>query len=307
MFVLGKGGVGRSTVAAALGSALGRRGEKVLVVEWTIAEAIAPWFGKPAAGSSPCDVAPGLAVMNYSLDEALRAYFVDHLHLGPFYRRVVAGQHVKRLIAAAPGIAELLFLGQLYWLTTLAEAEAGLHYDRIVVDAPATGHGASLLDLPTTLAAVGASGLLALEIERVVKMMADPFQVGAWIVALPEDLAVEETLELTPRVREDLGRPPLAVFVNRSTAGMVSESAAPPGWLGPLRASREARETLVAIRAELGKRVGREGRLRQALAGATEWGVFSLEEQLAREEDATPAAVVAALSRALEARIQGGL
>jgi anion-transporting ArsA/GET3 family ATPase len=216
VFVFGKGGVGRSTVAAALGLACAARGERVLVLEWAIADPIGPWFGAAAAGPTPRPVAPRLAVANFTLDDALRAYFVDHLHLGIIYRSVIRARAVTRMLEIAPGLAEMFFLGELWWLTTLAEHERGLHFDRIIVDAPASGHGASLLDVPETLAAMPAGGLLALETNRVTSLMADPERAGSILVGLPEPLVVDETLELVPR----LPREPLALIVNRSAAAL---------------------------------------------------------------------------------------
>ena len=302
VFVLGKGGVGRSTVSTALGLALAERGERVLVLEWTIAEAIAPWFDLPPAGVTPCEVAPRLSVANYELDEALRAYFVDHLHVGFFYRHVVHGPAMRRLIEAAPGIAELLFLGQLWWLTTLAAKEAGLRFDRIVVDAPATGHGACLLDLPATLSSMGAGGLLAVARSAAcVGMMADPAWTGAVVVALPEELAVEETLELVPRVTRGLGRPPLAAIVNRSMTRLVGargEARVAPRSLEQ-RLSPAAREGLLTMRDDLRARVSHEAELRRSLDGGTRWGTLSLDEMLAVSERTEPKEVALALAAAL--------
>ncbi len=302
LFVLGKGGVGRSTVAAAFGLLLAGRGERVLVVEWTIAEAIAPWFGAAPVDVEPREVAPGLSVMNFELDAVLRRYFVDHLRLGLFYRRVIDGPHVRQLIRAAPGIAELMFIGHLWWLTTLAEAEAGLRFDRVIVDAPATGHGASLLELPAFLASLGASGLLALEVERVVTMMADPARVGALVVTLPEEVIITETLELVPRLTRALGRPPLAAIVNRAVEGLVAVDERPQ-WLETLaaRLSPDAYRGLEALYAELHARARLGGELTQVLAGATLYGTFHLEEQLAVTGDGSPRDVVRALTKALAA------
>jgi anion-transporting ArsA/GET3 family ATPase len=306
-FVLGKGGVGRSTVSTALGAHLASRGERVLVLEWTVAEAIAPWFGLPPAGVDPVEVSPRLSVASYSLDAALHAYFVDHLHLPRFYRHVIDGPYVRRLIEAAPGIAELLFLGQLWWLTTLAAGEAGLVFDRVVVDAPATGHGASLLELPATLSSIGATGLLAFEVERVVTMMRDPAWTGALVVALPEELAVEETLELLPRATRDLGRKPLLALVNRSVARLGSLED-PPADLEALaaRLSPEARDALATVLVELRARARHERALRAAIAGATTHGTFSLDEQLAVAEPRSPRDVALALAPALGQILGGG-
>ena len=251
IFVLGKGGVGRSTVAAALGLARARRGERVLILQWAIADAIGPWFGKPAAGATPVDIAPGLATANFALDEALRAYFVDHLHVGLVYRAVIRARAVTRLLDVAPGLAEMFFLGELWWLTTLARREAGMNVDRIIVDAPATGHGASLLDVPAILAGMPASGLLSLETGRVADMMADPTQTGSIVVALAEPLVVDETFELVPR----LPRPPLALLVNRSVAGIAG------GELEALRVSPRSRRALAAVHDELRAREALEREL----------------------------------------------
>lgn len=302
VFVLGKGGVGRSTVATGLALALARRKERVLVFEWAVAEAIAPWFDRPPAGTTPTEVAPGLLVANYDLDEALRAYFVDHLKVAFFYRHVVHGPSLRRLIEAAPGVAEMLFLGQLWWLTTLAEKEAGLRFDRIVVDAPATGHGVSLLDLPETLGSMAAGGLLRREIERVTTMMKDPAWTGAFVVALPEELAIEETLELVPRATRALGRSPLLAIVNRSARRVIGSEPQPP-WLPELgsRLSASAKESLETLHEELCERVSREAELRRALEGSTLWEPLSVDEMLAVSESTSPREVSSSVAAELDA------
>ncbi|MBL8721790.1 MAG: hypothetical protein JNL79_37735 [Myxococcales bacterium] len=290
-FVLGKGGVGRSSVAAALGATRAARGERVLVLEWTVAEPIAPWFGLPAAGVVPVEIAENLFVANYELRWALEAYFVDHLKLRRFHRHVVDGPPMRRLIEAAPGIAELLFLGQLWWLSTLAAEEADLRFDRIVVDAPATGHGASILKLPSTLASLGATGLLALEAGRVHEMMADPAWTGAVVVTLPEELAVEETLALVPQVTHDLGRPPLAVIVNRSVADLGAQDPGPDLEALAARLSPPARDALATILVDLRARARREQELRAKLGGP----ILALEDLLVGGP-ITPREVVRALA-----------
>lgn len=306
LFVLGKGGVGRSTVAAALGTTLAGRGERVLVFQWALSEAIAPWFGLPPAGIDPCEVAPCVYVANFCLDDALRMYFVQHLRLGAFYRHVVHGRAVRHLVEAAPGIAEMMFLGHLCWLTTLAEKETALAFDHVLVDTPASGHGASLLDLPATLTAMHVSGLLGVEMARVEQMMRDPTWTGAIVVSLPEELAVEETLEVVPRATRSLGRPPLAVVVNRSATRFV-EDEMNPRWLQALRdrAPPAIIASLEGIQADLVGRLRFERDLRRALQGATQRGIFSLDEQLAVGADGSERGVVTALASSLETVLVG--
>ena len=289
IFVLGKGGVGRSTVAAALGSALAHQGERVLVLQWAVADAIAPWFGFPPAGPTPFEVSPRLSVANFSLEEGMRGYFVDHLHLGLVYRRVIRAEPVWRLIEVAPGISEIFFLGELWWLLTLAAREQRWCFDRVVVDAPATGHGASLLDVPATLSAMGASGLLALEVHRVVDLMADPKRTGALVVALPEPLVMAETIELVPRVTQRLGRPPLALLVNRSATALASPDEH-PGWIPALPVSARTREAIVTLHEELRTRARLE---------------VELDASLPELLGLSPADVVRAMSRDVSSRLLG--
>jgi hypothetical protein len=280
-------------VAAALGAELARRGERTLVFGWTVSDPIGPWFGLPPSGLMPQEVRPRFHAANYRLDATLRLYFVEHLRLPRFYRHVIDGKHVRKLIEASPGIAELFFIGHLWWLSTLAASEADLHFDRIIVDAPATGHGASLFDLPGVLSSLRATGLVALEADRVMRMMSDPAWTGAVVVTLAEELAAEETLELVPRLTERTGRPPLAVFVNRSTIGLVGDNGR-PDWLGALgpRLSVRSRAGLDTVFGELQGRSRAEQVLRRELAGMTEHGVRSLREQLALPGGHSPARIV---------------
>jgi anion-transporting ArsA/GET3 family ATPase len=294
IFVLGKGGVGRSTMSAALGLLCAQRDERTLIMQWAVADAIGPWFAAAPVGPTPTEIAPRLSAANFALDDALRAYFVDHLHLGLFYRRVVRARAVTRMIEVAPGLAEMFFLGQLWWLTTLAERETGLRFDRVIVDAPATGHAASLLDVPSLASAMATTGLLSVETRRVVDMLADPGRTGAVVVSLPEPLVVDETLELIPRVTSRLGRAPLALIVNRSAATIVSDDDRPP-WLDLLAAqlSEPSRGAMAALHDELRGRLVTEAELQRRAACRA----VSFAELPGRP----PIEVVRAASRGLEA------
>ena len=299
VFVLGKGGVGRSTVAAALGSRLASAGARTLVFGWATMDPISPWFGKPAAGLKPQAVAPNLSVANYRLEDTLELYFVEHLRLPRLYRRVIEGDHIRRLIAASPGLAEVFFIGHLWWLTTLAKEEAGIDLDHVVVDAPATGHGASLFDLPEALSLVARAGLLRVETERATGMMADPRWTGALVVTLPEELSAEETAELVPRVSHRLGRKPIAAIVNRSVAGMDLVADEPAAWLEEVPSG--LRDSLASVRAELVNRLGYETALRALLDGTMEHGVLTLRDQLACSGTHAPRDVIRAVGDELVA------
>ena len=288
VFVLGKGGVGRTTIAAGLGSYFAARGERTLIVQWTIADAVSPRFGKPPAGHEAQEIAPKLWTMNFSAAETLREYFVDHLGWGLFFRAVVARPKVRRLWRAVPGIEELLFLGRLFWLTTLFRGEKGWAYDRIVVDAPALGHGISLFGVPRATASLGLGGLLEKECERTGAMLSDPARTGALLVTTLEELAVEETLELLPRLTGELGRPPLALVINRSVARLGALPLDPRAceWFTP------AFTGLELVYASLARKSQRERALRDRFPDCV-----TVEDGLLRDEIS-----VAEAARELECR-----
>lgn len=216
LFVLGKGGVGRSTVSAALAELYAARNESVLIVQWTVHDAISPQFALPPRLSHESkQLRPGIWVMNFEAEEAMREYFVDHLKLKMLHSVVIENRHVQRLVQAAPGLQELFFLGRLFWLVHLAQQERGTSFDRIIVDAPAMGHGVSLFRISATVASMGMAGPLAVECERVTGMLYDESTVGTIVVTIPEELPVEETLEFLPQIETELGRPPLFVVLNR--------------------------------------------------------------------------------------------
>lgn len=216
VFFLGKGGVGRTTLATAFAQSCALKGQKTLIVQWALHDAVSLLFAKHAAGHDSQAIADNLWTMNFLPDEAIREYFVDHLKLKLLFNLVIENKHVQRLIHAAPGVQELFFLGRLFWLVCLSEEIRGTRFDRIIVDAQATGHGVSLFTVAPTIAQFGMTGPLATECERVAQMLANPHLVSAAVVTLPEELPVEETLEFLPKLTGDLGRSPAALFVNRS-------------------------------------------------------------------------------------------
>jgi len=323
VYVLGKGGVGRSTIAAALGVACAARGERVLVMQWAIADALSGWFGRSAATHEPQAIAPGLDTMCFSAEESLREYFVDHLKLGLFYDAVVRSRHVRRFTRAAPGFEELMFLGHQMYLTTLARDERGWAYDRVVVDPPALGHGLSLFGVPRAVATFGLGGLLREECARVQAMLDDARRSAALVVTTPEELAIEETLELAPRVAAELGRAPVACVVNRAASARLG--ALPPrpsecAWLATLgeRAAvagcdedaGAVREGLARVYVALARRVAREAAFPAALArslGApSARGVIAVDDGLLVDGDGAPATVIAQAAAALAPLVADG-
>ena len=301
VFVLGKGGVGRSTVATALAAGLASRGERVLVAQWAVRDAISPWFDRPPTGYTAAPIAPGLETMNFTTEAALEDYFVQHLGMRVFFRAVIANRHVQRATRAAPGLDELMFLGTMMWLTTMARAERGWSYDHVIVDPPAMGHGASLLAMPQITSRLGLGGLLAVECERVAAMLADPARSAAVVVTTPDELAVEETSEFWPRIARDLGRPPLAAIVNRSVEAvepLPPDARACAWWPGLAPpADDAARAGLARVYAHHARRAGRAHHIVERIAGGA---AIAIDDALLAEDAPTARDVVARATAALQ-------
>lgn len=296
VFFLGKGGVGRTTLATSFALSCAQKGEKTLIVQWALHDAVSLLFAKPAAGHDSESIAPNLWTMNFSPDEAIREYFIDHLKMKLIYNLVIENKHVQRLIHAAPGVQELFFLGRLFWLICLSEEIRGTRFDRVIVDAQATGHGVSLFTVAPTIAQFGMTGPLATECERVAQMLADEKLVGTALVTLPEELPVEETLEFLPRLTRDLGRAPMALFVNRSlrpfmetNQAALAENHVLDVWKNRLSTDKAVR-ALELLHRDLRKRVHFETFLRESTAKiAPQMPIISVPDVgLANPEAAAP-------------------
>lgn len=218
IFVTGKGGVGRSTVCAALGKSFAKQGARTLIVQWSMVDALSPLFHRPRAFHTPKEVLTNLWIMNFDTREAIREYFVEHLKLKLMHTFIIENKQVQKLIQAAPGISELFFLGRLFWLVELSQKEKGYTYDKIIVDTPATGHGVSLFGIAPAVAKLGVTGPLAMECERVSTLLKNKGKTALLFVALPEELAILETQEFLPSIQEHLGYNPTAIILNQSVS-----------------------------------------------------------------------------------------
>lgn len=217
--------MGRSSIATSLATYYSQKKQNVLVVQWGLSDTISPIFSHPPSGHKAESVSfnfianqekLSFKTMNFNADEAIKEYFVDHLKMKLIYSLIIQNKHVQKLIHAAPGISELFFLGRLFWLVELSQKETGIFYDRIIIDTPATGHGISLFGIAKAVANLGITGPLAIECERVAKLLADSQKTASIFVTLPEELPVEECIESVPKVIQKLGYSPQCIIVNQS-------------------------------------------------------------------------------------------
>ncbi|HEY1538064.1 MAG TPA: ArsA-related P-loop ATPase [Solirubrobacteraceae bacterium] len=226
--VTGKGGVGKSTVAAALGLVAARAGRRTIVAEVARRGDVASAFDR--AGARPfqeIELAPGLFHISIDPQDALEEYLRDQLPGGPIVD-ILARSRVFGLFAAAtPGMRELLTVGKLWELAQLERRTPGADaYDLVVVDAPATGHGVAVLSAPRTFAAAAGTGPVARQGRKIDATLSDPRQTAVVAVAKAEELAVTETGELRASLRASMGLQLERVVVNALDADRFSAAEA---------------------------------------------------------------------------------
>lgn len=287
LLVTGKGGVGKSTVSAALALLAARAGKRVLVCEVNAQERIAPLLGAPPAGPAIREALPGLFTVDVTPQESMREYGLMVLKFRTIYDAVFENRVVRYFLKAIPSLAELVMLGKI-----LHEARAEEHgrprWDVVVVDAPATGHAVQLFRVPAVLMDTVPAGPLRRDAEWMRDLLLDPAMTALSIVTLPEEMPVNESIELDAQVREVLGIPRGVLFVNALPEVRFSPAererldrlGAEPPPLGP--AARAA--ALQARRAEEAGRYARRVRSAVDLPAAVlpllaldRWGIEAVE------------------------------
>ncbi|MEE9607659.1 MAG: ArsA-related P-loop ATPase [Myxococcota bacterium] len=202
VIVTGKGGTGKTTVSAALALAAARAGRRVLVAEMgrdeQLARILAP--GSPPVGYAGRSVAPGVTAMRIDPFEALAEYLGLQLGVRSLVDLVVRNRSFRQLMSASPGWRELITLGKVWHLERMESEPGRPLYDLIVVDAPATGHGVTFLQVPRVVVSAVRAGPLRRQTQQVEDLIEDPHRTLILPVTLAEELPVRETAELVQRV-----------------------------------------------------------------------------------------------------------
>ena len=193
----GKGGVGKTSVAAALGLAAARQGKRTVVCEVAAQERLSGMLGPlPHEGLHLESIDPDRAK-----EEWLRYQLKSRTLAG-----VLGGSGLfQYLTAAAPGLTELVTMGKVWDLAQLEPRTVGQAYDLTIVDAPATGHGLAMLRAPSTYASIARVGPVGRHAERIDAFLRDSAKTGVLTVALPEEMPVNETIEFESKLRAELG------------------------------------------------------------------------------------------------------
>jgi anion-transporting ArsA/GET3 family ATPase len=228
LLVTGKGGTGKTTVAAGLAVAAGLRGRRTLVAEVEGRQGLAGLFGRRSLDHREARVAERVNALAIDPDESLREYLARY-GFAPL-ARLLTWAHLNRFItAAAPGLGDVLLVGKV-WEAATREARSRTPgsreaYDLVVLDAPPTGRVVPFLRAPQTVAELARVGPIREQADRVRDLLDDPERTAVILTCLPEELPVTETLEGVASLRA-AGLPVAAVVANRVTGDRLGSRAA---------------------------------------------------------------------------------
>ena len=244
VIVAGKGGVGKSTVCAALGLAAARAGKRTIIAELNTREKAPHFFGKPDSGYEPQEIFDNLFSINIQPEPALHEYGLMKLKFERVFKLVFENEAMQRLLRMVPGMNELILLGKAFNLEREKTRRGDPLWDMVIVDAPATGHGVSLLRLPQVVLEVSRTGAMAEEVRAMQELLTDPARTVLNLVSLPEEMPVRETIMLAEQVEHILRIPKGWLLVNGVWPAIAN--AEERTWLDLLGAAHGATDPRLA-------------------------------------------------------------
>jgi anion-transporting ArsA/GET3 family ATPase len=223
VIVAGKGGVGKTTVTAALAVAAARAGLRVLVVEIEGKSGLSTMFGAESLGYDTSELEPGLLARYITPDAALVEYLHDH-GLRRISKRLVNSGALDVVANAVPGMKDILVLGR------VKSIEQAREVDLVIVDAPAAGHAITFLLSARGLLDAVKVGPIQKQASDVVSLLSDPSRCQVVLVTLPEETPVTEAIETAFAIEDRAGVALGPIVVNGCLApmpaGVVASAAA---------------------------------------------------------------------------------
>jgi hypothetical protein len=206
VFVAGKGGVGRTTVAAAVGLAAARRGKRTIVCEVAGQERVSQTLGHSRAGFHETELAEHLYAISIDPQASLEEFLADQVGSRRLAGLLFHNRMFEYLAAATPGLRELATIGKVWELAQLDRPRRrGAPYDLVIVDLPATGHGLGALRTARTFGDVARVGPVRRRADMIDSFIRDERRTGVLAVALAEEMPVAETIEFAGALGRDLG------------------------------------------------------------------------------------------------------
>jgi hypothetical protein len=286
LFVLGKGGVGKSVISEGLAAHAAATGRRTLLVR--IGETL------QAAGSSgnvPASSKAGYDVLDLGAKAAMDEFVRHVVRLRPLVERITGSEVYRKFFAAAPGLPELVLLGRIREYAQETDGHGGLKWRTIIVDCPSSGHGLLMLETPFAAFRAVPVGPFARLASQIMEWLGDA---RIALVAIPEEMAVVEAIEFKDELRERTGLRPALACLNRMRQETLSSAAR-----RALTEADPAPGSLDRLLLDCAARVQRRSRLEAFHRRRFARGL-GLEPILIGElESSRPAAVAAALAEAL--------
>jgi anion-transporting ArsA/GET3 family ATPase len=224
VFVVGKGGVGKTSVSGALALAAAAQGKRVLVAMCNAKDRLSYLLETPPIGPQIQNILPRIDAVNMEPTAALEEYGLLVLRVRALYRVVFENRFVSAFLRGTPGIDAWAMLGKAQYHAREKDAAGRDRYDLVIVDAPATGHGLDLLRVPRVIQEVAPPGLLRREAERANELFQDAERAGVLLVSLPEEMPATETIELHAALRDELKLPVCGLVINQMLAPLFSDA-----------------------------------------------------------------------------------
>ena len=269
LFITGKGGVGKTTVTAALATSLAARGLRVLVTVCGAKERLSTLLGAPPLTPLISELGKNISGVRLVSEVALREYGAMKLKNRVLVDAIFDSKYVAGFLSGTPGLKEWSLLGKAWFHATEDEPDGRPRFDVVLFDAPATGHGLDMLRVPKVIVEIAPPGVLRSDAERAWEMFRDPARSGVVVVTLPEEMPTNESLELCAALRTELTLPIAELVVNSLLPPLFSpaEAAALAG-LGALDHSSAARAVLDSgVRRAVRERIQNESLTRLAALG----------------------------------------
>jgi anion-transporting ArsA/GET3 family ATPase len=215
VFVTGKGGVGKTTVAVALGLRAAAEGKRTIVCEVSSQENASRIFEHTQVGFHEVEMTENLWSISIDPDESMREYVLLQLKVRAMRDMLFRSRIFNYLAAATPGLKELVTIGKIWELAQLdRKVKKGRKYDLVIVDAPATGHGIGFLQTPRSFAAIARVGPIHSQAQTLDRFITDHEHTGTAIVSLPEEMPVNESAALEHDLRTDVGIAVDRIYMN---------------------------------------------------------------------------------------------
>lgn len=264
LVVTGKGGVGKTTVSLSLGVAAANAGKRAIVCEVASQEKTSTLFGRSPIGFQEVELRRNLWAISIDPDQSMREYLELQLRVKAMGDMLHRSKIFSYLAAATPGLRELVTIGKVYELAREQRmTKKADPYDLVIVDAPATGHGIGILQSPRTFSEIARVGPLHGQAQTLDRFLCDHKTTGAVIVAIPEEMPVNESISLERELSDSIGVAVDQIVMNAVYPDRFSDDDerrleraredVPDSAVPPIRAALSQRRRAQAHREQIGR------------------------------------------------------